>query len=133
MGKIIYLNNAPVGWNSKAMSGVTLSSTEVKYVSMLEGLKDLKFIYMCLKFLKFWFNLPMLVLIDNISAIKMLDLKTNKCRTKHVDTKYHWIRQFVDDNMVNVKYVKSEDNVSDICTKKLSAKLFEKFQAPTQK
>ena len=29
-------------------------------------------------------NLPMLVLIDNIGAIKMLDLKTNKCRTKHV-------------------------------------------------
>ena len=28
--------------------------------------------------------------------------------------------------MVNVKYVKSEDNVSDICTKNLRAKLFEK-------
>ena len=44
MGRIIYLNDAPVGWNSKAMSGVTLSSTEAEYVSMSEGLKDLKFI-----------------------------------------------------------------------------------------
>ena len=56
----------------------------------------------------------------------MLDLKTNKCCMKHVDTRYHWIKQFVDDDIVNVKYIKSEVNVSDICTKKLPAKLFEK-------
>ena len=62
-------------------------------------------------------NLSMLMLIDNIGAIKMLDMKTGKCQTKHVDTRYHWIRQFVDDKIVDVKYIKSEDNVSDICTK----------------
>ena len=45
MGRIIYLNEVPIGWNSKAMSGVTLLSTEAEYVSMSEGLKDLKFIY----------------------------------------------------------------------------------------
>ena len=44
MGRIIYLNNAPVGGNSKAMSGVTLSSMEAEYISMSEELKDLKFI-----------------------------------------------------------------------------------------
>ena len=53
MGRIIYLNGAPVGWNSKTMSGVTLSSTKAEYASMSEGLKKLKFIYMFLKYLKF--------------------------------------------------------------------------------
>ena len=89
MGRIIYLNEVPIRWNSKAMSGVTLSSTLVEYVSMSEGLKDLEFIYMCLKYLKMKVNLPMLVLIDNIGAIEMLNLKTGKCRTKRVDTRYH--------------------------------------------
>ena len=117
------VNDAPVGWNSKAMSGVTLSSTKAEYVLMSEGLKDLKFIYMCLKYLKLKVNLPMFVLIDNIGAIEMLDLKTNKCHTKHVDTRYHWIREFIEDNIVNVKYVKSEDNISDICTKNLLVNL----------
>ena len=79
MGRVIYLNNSPVGWNSKAMSGVTLSSTESEYVSMSEGMKDLKFLYMCLKYLKQKVDLPMLVFIDNIGAIEMLDLKTGKC------------------------------------------------------
>ena len=50
MGRIIYLDNATVGWNLKAMNDVTLSLREAEYVSMSEGLKDLKFIYMSLKF-----------------------------------------------------------------------------------
>ena len=111
MGMIIYLNDVPIGWNSKAMSGVTLSSREAEYVSMSEGLKDLKFIYMCLKYLKMKVNLPMLVLINNTGAIEMLNMKTGKCQTKHVNTRYHWIRQFVDNEIVGVKYIKSEDNV----------------------
>ena len=86
MGRIIYLNGAPIGWNSTAMNSVTLSLTEVEYVSMSKGLKDLKFIYMCLKYLKMKVNLPMFVLNDNIGAIEMLDLKTGKCRTKHINT-----------------------------------------------
>ena len=93
---------------------------------MSEGLKDLKFIFMCLKYLKMKVDLPMLILIDNIGAIEMLDLKTGKCHTKHVDTRYHWICEFIDDDIVTVKYVKSENNVSDICTKNLPSKLFEK-------
>ena len=89
-------------------------ATEAEYVSMSESLKDLMFIYMGLKYLKLKVNLPMLVLIDNIRAIEMLNLKINKCCTKHVNTRYHWIREFVEDNIVNVKYVKSEDNVSGL-------------------
>ena len=58
---------------------------------------------MCLKYLKMKVNLTMLVLIDNIGAIEMLDLKMGKCRTKHVDTRYHWIREFVNDDIVTVK------------------------------
>ena len=74
-------------------------------------------------------NLPMLVLIDNIGAIKMLDMKTRKCRTKHVDTRYHWIKEFIDDEIVQVKYIKSVDNTSDICTKNLPPNLFEKHSS----
>ena len=129
MGRVIYLNRTPIGWNSKSMSSVTLSSTEAEYISMSKGMKDLKFVYMCLKYLKMRVNLPMLVLIDNIGAIEMLDMKTGKCRTKHVDTRYHWIKQFVDDEIVDVKYIKSENNVADICTKNLQPKLFEKHSS----
>ena len=67
---------------------------------MSEGLKDVKFIDMSLKYLKMKVNLLMILLIDNIGAIEMLDLKMNKYRTKHLDTRYHCIREFIDDDLV---------------------------------
>ena len=52
MWRIVYLNDTPIGWNSKKMSSVTLSSTEAEYFSMSKGMKDLNFVYMCLKYIK---------------------------------------------------------------------------------
>ena len=68
----------------------------------------------------------MVVLIDNIGAIEMLDSKTGQCKTKHIDTRFHWIKQYVDENKVKVNYVKSENNVTNILTKNLQPRLFEK-------
>ena len=116
---MIYLNEAPIGWNSKGQGSMTLSSTEAEYVSMSEGMKDLLFIKMCLNYIKMKINLPMIVLIDNIGAIKMLDSKTGQCKTKHIDTRFHWIKQYVDEGKVRVNYIKSEENVADILTKNL--------------
>ena len=76
MGRVIYLNETPIGWNSKGQGSVTLSSTEAEYVLMSEGMKDLLFIEMCLTYIKIKVDLPMVVLIDNIGAIEMLDSKT---------------------------------------------------------
>ena len=126
MGRVIYLNETPIGWNSKGQRSLTLSSTEAEYVSMSEGMKDLLFIEMCLTYIKMKVDLPMVVLIDNIGAIEMLDSKTGQCKKKHIDTRFHWIKQYVDENKVKVNYVKSEDNVADILTKNLQPRLFEK-------
>ena len=84
------------------------------------------FIEMCLTYIKIKVDLPMVVLIDNIGAMEMLDSKTGQCKTKHIDTRFHWIKQYVDENKVKVNYVKSENNVADILTKNLQPKLFEK-------
>ena len=71
-------------------------------------------------------DLPMVVLIDNIGAIKMLDSKTGQCKTKHIDTRFHWIKQYIDKNKVKVNYVKSENNVADILTNNLQPRLIKK-------
>ena len=113
---------------TKKSKHVALSSTEAEYVSMSEGMKDLKFVHMCLKYVKMKVNLPMVVLIENIGATEMLDSKTGKCRTKHVNTRYHWIREYVDNNTVKVAYIKLENNVADILTKNLQPRLLRSMQ-----
>ena len=56
----------------------------------------------------------------------MLDSKTGQCKMKHIDSRFHWIKQYFDENKVKVNYVKSENNVADILTKNLQPRLFEK-------
>src|SRR5687767_2153975 len=45
-------------------------------------------------------------------------------RTKHVDVKYHFVREFVVDGEVKVIFVQSEDNIADIFTKNTMNKAF---------
>jgi hypothetical protein len=71
MGFIIYLLNVPIFWRSKSQKGVTLLSTEAKYVAISEAVKELKFIYNLLSDIHIKVNLPIVVKTDNIRAIFM--------------------------------------------------------------
>jgi hypothetical protein len=70
-GFIIYLLSVPICWCYKSQKGVTLSSTEVKYVAISDAVKELKFIYYLLSDLHIKVNLPIVVKTDNIGAIFM--------------------------------------------------------------
>ena len=52
MGRVIYLNDTPIGWNSKGQGSVTLSLTKAEYFSMSKGMKDLKYVQICLMYIK---------------------------------------------------------------------------------
>ena len=47
-------------------------------------------------------------------------------RTRHVDTRYHFIRENIEDGIVKVEFVKSVDNDSDIFTKNVNHEIYEK-------
>jgi hypothetical protein len=70
-GFITYLLNLPICWRSKSQKGVTLSSTDAKYVAVSEAIKELKFIYYLLSDLHIKVNLPIVMKTDNIRAIFM--------------------------------------------------------------
>jgi hypothetical protein len=45
-------------------------------------------------------------------------------RTKHVDARYHYVREFVETGFIKIVFVKSEDNKSDWFTKNVSSELY---------
>jgi hypothetical protein len=57
--------------------------------------------------------------VDNVGCIFLAKNKTSGERTKHIDMKYHFIRKQVENGLVEIKFVRSEDNVADIFTKNL--------------
>jgi hypothetical protein len=61
-----------------------------------------------------------------VGAIYLAKNASTTTRTKHIDIRYHFIREHVDNGKIKIKFVRSEDNTADIMTKNLSGELFHK-------
>jgi hypothetical protein len=125
-GFTIYLQGAPVCWHSKAQKGVTSSSSEAKYVAIFDAVKEIKLLYFLLQNLGVDLDLPIVVKMDNIGALFMSQYSLIGVRTWHVDTRYHFIRANIEDGIIKIELVKSLDNDSDIFTKNVNHKSYEK-------
>ncbi len=118
-GFIIYLNDNLISWSSKQQPIVTTSSTEAEYVSLSDMVKEILFIKGIIKFMGIEVKTPIKINVDNKGAIFISENPTVK-RTKHIDTRYHFIRQYVKDNIVEIEFIQSDKNKSDIMTKNFS-------------
>jgi hypothetical protein len=98
-GFIIYLLSVPIFWHSKSQKGVTLLSTEAKYVAISKAVKELKFIYYLLSDLHIKVNFLIVVKMDNIGAIFMSENALTGFCTQHLDTCYHFVREFIVDQL----------------------------------
>ena len=68
-GYVIYFCGVPVGWKSKSMRSVVLSTTEAEYVVISEVVKEIIFIYQLLESMDVKVPLPIKVRVDNIGAV----------------------------------------------------------------
>ena len=125
-GYIIYLNGAAIAWRSKGQKSVSLSSTEAEYMAISEVAMEILYIVGILKFLDVKISFPIEVNVDNIGAVYLSKNATTGNRTKHIDTRYHFVREYIEDGIVKVIFVRSEENDADIFTKNLNGEAFEK-------
>ncbi|KAG7336872.1 reverse transcriptase RNA-dependent DNA polymerase, partial [Nitzschia inconspicua] len=125
-GFLIYLFGVPISWKSKQQGGVTLSSSEAEYYAISEVSMELKFIKMVMDFLDIDPGIPMKVYVDNIGAIHLANNASSGSRTKHIDTRLHFVRELTqgDDKIIDIEFVRSEENQSDTFTKNTSNDTF---------
>ena len=71
---------------------------------------------------------PIEIKCDNNSAIMLTKNASGHSRLKHLDVKYHWIREAVEVGDIKVTYVPTDDNIADIFTKALPRPRFEKLR-----
>jgi hypothetical protein len=109
-GFILYCMNVTVCWRSKSQKGVTLSSSEAEYESMSEVGKEVKFIYYLIPDISIEFELPIIVKTDNVGAMFMAQNSSSGVRTWHVDTRYHFVRENLDDGIIKIEFNKSVEN-----------------------
>ena len=75
----------------------------------------------------FTISYPVTVNIDNKGAAHIAENDINNKRTNHIDIRYHFVRQYIKNKTVELFYVPSAENVSDIFTKPLGPEVFNKL------
>ena len=125
-GFVLFVRNVPVCWRSKAQRIVTLSSTEAEWYALSEAVKEVIFVVQLIESIGIQIQLPVIVRVDNVGAVFMAKNITTTGRTKHVDIRTKYVNEYVEDGMVKIIFVKTEDNLADCLTKNLGSSLHTK-------
>jgi hypothetical protein len=123
-GYVVYVNGVLISWKSRGQKGVTLSSTEAEYVALSELCTEIVFIKMLIESMGISVELPIHIYIDNVGAMFLANNSTTGQRTKHIDTRYHYVRGLINDKIVTVEFIPTKDNEADIFTKNVGGELF---------
>jgi hypothetical protein len=135
-GTLIMVNNNVVHWASTRQPIVATSSAEAEYIALSNTAKEIK-----------WFNnwlgevnllvpneyqltKPTTVHVDNTAAIALAGHDAGHSRTKHIDVRYHFVREMVDDGTVAIQWTPTQHQLADLLTKRLPT---EPFQAAVKK
>lgn len=126
-GYCIFLADGIVSWLSRRQRKVTLSSTEAEYVGMTEAAKQLIWIKSLFKEIRH--DLPPFHLyVDNQGAIFLSSNPAQEGRTKHIEIPYHFIRECVQEGLIEPFYIGTGEQKADIFTKNLTRDRFGKLR-----
>ena len=127
-GRINTVGGMVTNWTSKKQGTVSLSSTEAEYQSLSECALESMFTQNLIKEVTGVFE-SAIVYEDNLGAIYLMKNSQISQRTKHIDIRHHYLRDLMDEGRLDVRFVRSEDNPSDIATKNTDIKTHEKHAA----
>jgi hypothetical protein len=111
--------NSIISWLSQKQKIVALSSCEAEYIAAATvtcqavWLSRLRGDLMNEEAEKVVLN------VDNKFTISLCKNPVHHDRSKHIDTRYHYIRECVEENKIEVNYVRTDDQLADILTKSL--------------
>ena len=70
-------------------------------------------------------SLPITILEDNQSCMALAANPIHHARIKHIDIKYHFIRDHIDKEDINIAYCPTKEMVADVLMKPLARLIFE--------
>jgi len=126
-GYVVLLNGSVISWKSKKQPTVTLSSMEAEYVALTYCVMEIQFVMNLLKEMGVAVDTPVIVNEDNAGALFLAKNHSLGQRTKHIDIKYHYVRDLIENGIIEIKYVQTNWNLADIMTKSLGEEKHDKF------
>ena len=117
-GYMMIFAGGAVSWQSRLQKCITLSTTEVEYIAITEGGKELLWMQKFLRELGLKQE-KFVLYCDSMSAIYLSKNPVLHSRSKHIDVKYHWVREKLEEKLFLLEKVHTDNNGSDMMTKAL--------------
>ena len=118
-GYIFILCRGPISWQSRKQPTVALSTMEAEYMALSDTIRELLSRMYYLTELGISLIQPTIAFTDNQAAIALADGEGDYRRAKHIDIRYHFIRDHLQCGTVEINYIPSEKQPADFLTKAL--------------
>ena len=123
-GYVFTLGGSTVSWKATLQATVALSTTEAEYMAVTEAIKEAIWLRGLLGELSMDHGVTV-VHCDSQSAIHLTKDSMYHERTKHIDVRYHFIKEIIAQGNIQVLKIGTEDNPADMLTKPLCVGKFE--------
>jgi hypothetical protein len=112
--------DAAITWSSKKLSLTSLSSTQAEYVALSEAAREacwLRNLYTELGLLNE--EQPTVIVGNNEGAIALTQNPQFHKQTKHIEVRWHWIQELVQEGTIAIESHRNPEQTADILTKAL--------------
>lgn len=115
-GYVFTFSGGAISWQSKLQKCVALSTTEAEYIAAVEASKEMLWLKRFLQELGLKQS-EYVVFCDSQSAMDLSKNSMYHARTKHIDIRYHWLRDVIEEKRMKLKKVHTDKNSADMLTK----------------
>lgn len=126
-GYVCKVYGCAVAWMTRKQQTVALSSTEAELAALCTAVSHVVWMRRLLDDLGRSIEEATPVFEDNQSTIRIAENSKDYSRLKHVDTKFHFVRDLVQQGVIDIQFIQSSDQEADIMTKGLPVTAFRKL------
>ncbi|KAI3790995.1 hypothetical protein L2E82_04493 [Cichorium intybus] len=122
-GSCQFLGGRLVSWSSKKQSCVSTSTAEAEYVAAASCCSQV--IWMQTQLRDYGFRVSQIpIFCDSTSAIAISHNPVHHSMTKHIDIRYHFIKDNIQKGHIELHFINTEDQIADVFTKALDETKF---------